>query len=85
MNTKNRTPPRAKLDSYNYELVFNRGELVAVVIHVEGNTDITIADISTEINVSQGRIYVEGHKVISHSLDMSPDHKQLIISTKQED
>lgn len=52
----------AKLDRYKYELYFDEFDrLYKIVVDVDSNTDVDIGDISTDINSSEGRIYVEGH------------------------
>lgn len=51
----------AKLDSYNYWLDFEKGKLVRITVVVDRVSSVDVADIATEINASDGNIYVEGH------------------------
>lgn len=52
----------AKLDGYDYELHYDEeGRLDEIRVRVDSNKDVIIADISTEINANDGRIYIEGY------------------------
>ena len=46
----------AKLDMYNYRLLPG-----TIRIHIEGTTDPDLVDILSEIEATDGRIYVEGY------------------------
>ena len=50
-----------KLDTYDYRVEQLRHGNVDIVIQIDGPTDITIADIATELTASEGYIYVEGN------------------------
>lgn len=66
----------AKLDGYNYELNYDEnGDLDEIRIQVEGNTDVVIADISTEINANDGKIYIEGYYTRLDKMTMVKDLK----------
>jgi hypothetical protein len=56
----------ARLDSYDYRLVNPN----LIHIYVESVSDVTIADIVTDINSHYGKIYLEGryYKFISSSV-----------------
>lgn len=54
----------AKLDMYDYELIYNQDTVKRILINVKGNTDVTIADIATEITTHNDNIYVEGKRLI---------------------
>lgn len=52
----------AKLDGYDYRIYYNdEGELYMIRILVGSTNDVSISDISTDINSNNGHIYVEGH------------------------
>lgn len=50
-----------KLDTYDYRIEHLQYGDVDIVIQIDGPTDITIADIATELTASEGYIYVEGN------------------------
>lgn len=52
---------RVKLDSYDYTLIHTAGRLTEVHVHVDSSKDAQIGDISTELNVNNNKLYVEGH------------------------
>lgn len=52
------------LDMYDYDFVMDGHTVKSVVINVTGNTDVTIADIASEITNSENNIYVEGYRLI---------------------
>lgn len=52
------------LDMYDYDFVMDGNTVKSVVINVTGNTDVTIADIASEITNSENNIYVEGYRLI---------------------
>lgn len=55
----------AKLDGYDYELHYDEeGRLDEIRVRVESNKDVIIADISTEINANDGKIYIEGYYTV---------------------
>lgn len=55
----------AKLDGYDYELHYNEeGRLDEIRVRVDSNKDVIIADISTEINANDGKIYIEGYYTV---------------------
>ena len=56
----------ARLDSYDYRLVNPH----LIHIYVESASDVTIADIVTDINAHYGKIYLEGsyYKFISSGI-----------------
>ena len=56
----------ARLDSYDYRLVNPK----LIHIYVESVSDVTVADIVTDINAHYGKIYLEGsyYKFISSSV-----------------
>lgn len=56
----------ARLDSYDYRLVNPH----LIHIYVESVSDVTVADIVTDINSHYGKIYLEGnyYKFISSSI-----------------
>ena len=51
----------AKLDMYDYSIVFSEGHVSNVLITVDSLHDPIIADISGEIAGNEGFMYVEGH------------------------
>ncbi len=56
----------ARLDSYDYRLVNPH----LIHVYVESVSDVTVADIVTDINAHYGKIYLEGsyYKFISSSI-----------------
>jgi len=48
-----------KLDAYNYEIIPG-----IIRIHIDGTTDPDLVDIFSEIDTSEGRIYVEGRRYL---------------------
>lgn len=50
----------AKLDNYDYEILMNGEIITGIKIRVDGHNDVTISDISTEINANDGNVYVDG-------------------------
>ena len=62
----------AKLDMYDYNIVFSEGHVSSVLITVDSLHDPIIADISGEIAGNEGFLYVEGHylKFIEMSLEV---------------
>ena len=50
----------AKLDLYDYRIDTLEFDYIDIVIAITSSTDITIADIASDITASDGYIYVEG-------------------------
>ena len=50
-----------KLDAYDYFVMPIEMDYVDIQIRIDGNTDVTIADIASELTVSDGNIYLEGY------------------------
>lgn len=56
----------AQLDKYDYNVIedpFDDGRSLVVVINVDSDVDVKIADISTEVNSCDGYAYVDGNKI----------------------
>ena len=67
--------PLALLDRYDYTIdIYNNPPLVVVSIKVDSEVDVAIADLSTEINNTDGMAYVDGHIIKVTSFDL---HKNL--------
>lgn len=63
-----------KLDSYDYLLDCEMGIVTAVIIAVDGPSDVTIADISSEINSTGDRIYVDGHYLMHKNISIITEY-----------
>ena len=72
----------AKLDIYDYRVDALEMNYVDIVIEIDGTTDITIADIASDITASDGNIYVEGHYYTLANMHVEP--KELHIITRFE-
>lgn len=50
----------AYLDGYNYSFAYRDGEIYRIEIVLDRDDMVYVADISTEISMYEGNIYVEG-------------------------
>lgn len=76
----------AKLDEYDYELVYRNNHVLAIHIPMQSFSDVIASDISTDVDVHDGYIYVEGHYLRSKSLTLvtGPDNRKLIVIRTEE-
>ena len=73
--------PLALLDRYDYSIdISNNPPLVVVSIKVDSVVDVAIADLSTEINNTDGMAYVDGHiiKVVRFDLRSTPKGESVL-------
>lgn len=69
-----------KLDNYNYEFIEYDGKIETIRIHVTGISDVDIADIASDINDSDGNIYVERHYFVFNGIhSVRADNKQVYV------
>lgn len=69
-----------KLDMYDYRIDALDNEIFDIVIAIDSPMDVTIADIASDINASDGYIYVEGRYYSYLSLNVG--QKELHITAR---
>lgn len=67
----------AKLDEYDYELIYKDGRVTAIHIPIKSLADVLAADVSSDIDVHNGFIYVEGHYLLCRSLTIITDKRKI--------
>lgn len=65
---ENKPERYAKLDMYDYYFKREQGHITNVLIGVDSNYDVDIADISSDITACDGNVYVEGHYLRFHEI-----------------